>query len=112
MTHDIDVEIPAYCGLTEEEEVDERKPNVIAMMQRLEAAEPLEGGYRFVFDGGQETLAIVTEFVRNERRCCPIADYELSLSGTGEPIELAIRGPEGMQEDIRQGMQLDRFLDE
>ncbi|PSG95976.1 hypothetical protein BRD56_12850 [Thermoplasmatales archaeon SW_10_69_26] len=109
MTKDIDVAIPDYCGLSEEE-LEQRKPNVIAMMERLEAADPVEGGYRFTFPGDHETLAMVTSFIRNERRCCPMADYELALSGTGEPIEFTMQGPEGMQEDIREGLKLERFL--
>lgn len=111
MSGDAGIEIPAYCGATQEE-IDQRKPNVISMMNRLEAAEPVEDGYRFVFDGDDETLARVTSFLRNERRCCPGADDEPTCSGTGEPIELTMRGAEGMQVDIREGLQLERFLEE
>lgn len=107
---DVDVETPAYCSLTDEE-IAERESNVVALMERLEAAEPVENGYRFVFGGDDETLARVTTFLRNERRCCPTADYELACSGDGEPIELTMQGPEGMAEDIREGLQLERFLE-
>lgn len=109
-TEDVEVEIPTYCGVTEEE-LEQRKPNVVAMMERLEDAERLEGGYRFTFPGDDETLARVTTFLRNERRCCPMADYELTCSGREEPIELTMQGPEGMADDIREGMQLERFLE-
>jgi hypothetical protein len=108
---DVEVEIPTYCG-ADEDEVERRKPNVVAMMEALEDVEPLEDGYRFVFGGDDETLARVTTFLRNERRCCPMADFELTCSGKEEPITLTMRGPEGMQADIREGMQLDRFLEE
>jgi hypothetical protein len=108
---DVEVEIPTYCG-ADQQEVEERKPNVIAMMERVHSAEPLEGGYRFTFPGDDETLARLTTFLRNERRCCPMADYELSLSGSEEPITFTMQGPEGMREDIRDGLQLDRFLED
>lgn len=108
---DGDVEIPSYCRISEDE-LEERKPNVIAMMEQLEAADPVEGGYRFTFPGDHETLARVTSFIRNERRCCPGADYEVTCSGTDEPIQLTMQGPAGMEEDLREGLQLERFLEE
>lgn len=108
---DVEVEVPEYCGVTEET-IEERKPNVVAMMERLEDALPVQGGYRFTFPGDDETLAMVTTFLENERRCCPIAEYELVCSGSTEPIQLTMQGPERMQDDIREGMQLERFLRE
>lgn len=111
MHEDVEVTIPAYCGLSENE-LEQRKPRVIEMMKRAEGYEPVEGGYRFTFPGDRDTLALVTTFATNERVCCPMAQFRLSFSGSKEPIELTMQGPEGIQADIREGLQLERWFDE
>lgn len=105
-----DVEIPAYCGLTEDE-LEERKPRVEEMLGRVEAVEETERGYRFTFPGDGETLELVATFAANERVCCPMADFELAFSGAEEPLFFTMEAPEDMEadmkSDIREGLRLD-----
>lgn len=104
-------EIPDYCELTPEK-LAERKPAAIQMMERATGIEDEDGGYTFLFPGDQETLELVLYFAREERRCCPMGTYTIRFGGEDEPIELTFIGPDGMKEDIREGMQLERWFDE
>lgn len=105
-----DVDIPDYCELTADE-LEERKPRVEAMLERLREVEELERGYRFTFPGDPETLELVTTFARNERACCPMADFELAFSGAEEPIVFSMQAPEDshpeMKQDIHEGLRID-----
>lgn len=104
-------EIPDYCDL-EDQDVDRRREQVEEMLSRAEGIEALDDGYRLSFPGDQQTLALVMEFTLDERRCCPMGDFTLSFQGPGEPATLAFRGPDPMKEDMREGMQLERWFDE
>lgn len=111
MAPDSDDAIPDYCDLTVEE-LAERRPPAVEMMRRATGIEDVEGGYTFVFPGDPETLRLVLRFAAEERRCCPMGTYTIAFGGEHEPVRLTFVGPEGMKEDIRQGMQLDRWFDE
>lgn len=110
MTTEHEGEIPAYCGLTEDE-IEDRQPRVEALLDRLEDVEELERGYRFTFPGQRETFDQVAAFAANERVCCPMLDFEIAFSGPEEPIELAMTAPEGMdadfKRDVREGLGID-----
>lgn len=107
-THDA---IPDYCDLTPERLAD-RKPPAIEMMERATGIEDEDGGYTFVFPGDQETLRLVLGFAAEERRCCPMGTYRIEFQGAQDPVRLTFVGPEGMKEDIRDGMELERWFDE
>lgn len=103
--------IPDYCDLTPGK-LAEREPPAVEMMRRATAVEDEEGGYTFVFPGDQETLELVLYFAVEERRCCPMGTYTVEFGGEADPIRLTFVGPKGIKEDIRAGMQLDRWFDE
>lgn len=94
-----EAEIPDYCQLTEDER-EVREPNVREMVSRIESVDALEDGYRMSFPGDQDTLEIVAQFAVNERRCCSMATYELAFEGPEERVDLVVRGPEAMIEDM------------
>lgn len=104
-------EIPAYCGVTEDE-VEDRREQVRAMMAQAEDVEALEDGYRFTFLGDQDVLEQVVGFTLDERRCCPMGRFEVTFQGPGEPVTLTFRGPAPMKQDMREGLELDRWFDE
>lgn len=110
MSPDLDVDIPEYCGLTEGQ-LAERAPRVEAMLDRVEAVEETERGWRFTLPGDAETLDLVTTFAANERVCCPMARFELAFSGAEDPIVFTMEAPEGMdadmKADMREGLRLE-----
>lgn len=110
MSPDLDVEIPEYCGLTEER-LEERQPRVEAMLERVEAVEETERGWRFTLPGDAETLDLVSTFAANERVCCPMATFELAFSGAEAPIVFTMEAPEDadadLKADMREGLRLE-----
>lgn len=111
MVPEADDAIPDYCDLTVED-LAERRPPAVEMMRRATGIEDAEGGYTFVFPGDHETLHLVLRFAAEERRCCPMGTYLVEFGGVDEPIRFTFVGPAGMKEDIRSGMELDRWFDE
>lgn len=105
-----DVEIPEYCDL-DEDELNERRPRVEALRDRVEDVEELDRGLRLAFPGDRETLELAWTFAANERECCPWAEFELAFSGEGEPVLLAMQAPEDVEidprPDLREAFQLD-----
>lgn len=106
-----DEAIPDYCDLTPER-LAEREPPAVEMMERATGIEDETGGYTFVLPGDQETLQLVLGFAAEERRCCRMGTYRIEFRGEQDPIRLTFVGPDGMKEDIREGMQLERWFDQ
>jgi hypothetical protein len=104
-------EIPAYCGL-DEADLERRREQGRDMMRRAEDVEALEDGYRFTFPGDLETLEQVLAFTKEERQCCPMATFTVRFGGADDPVTLAFRGPDGLKDDMRRGMELERWFDE
>ena len=53
----------------------------------------VSGGYRFRFDSG--AFELVTDFVENERKCCPFLTFVVEVASSGGSIWLQVTGPEG-----------------
>lgn len=111
MAPQADDAIPDYCDLSPEK-LAERVPPAIEMMRRAIDIEDEDGGYTFVFPGDQETLQLVLAFASEERRCCPMGAYTIRFQGHEDPIRFTFVGPDGMKEDIREGMQLEHWFDQ
>ncbi len=49
-------------------------------------------GYMFHVPSDEATLALVTEWIALERRCCPFFEFAVSLSGSDPSIRVALTG--------------------
>lgn len=104
--HDVDLEVPDYCGETPES-VQRRVPNVTEMLDRARGVDAVEEGFCFTFPGDADTLETVARFALRERACCPMGTFELAFGGPDEPVRLTVRAPEPMREDMRETLGLD-----
>jgi hypothetical protein len=52
----------------------------------------LEDGYAFRHSADSSVLLAITEFVGNERLCCPFFEFEISVGRGGGPVWLRISG--------------------
>ena len=59
---------------------------------------PIEGGYRFEFNPGTDTLNAVTRVVDAERQCCRFLRFQLTVEPNDGPVRLDVTGPAGTQE--------------
>lgn len=67
---------------------------------RLDTKE-LADGYAFRLQPEIVSLADVSDWVANERKCCPFFDFEIALERDGGPLWLKLRGSEGVKRFIR-----------
>ena len=56
----------------------------------------MDNGYAFRF--APDALALVAQFVANERRCCPFIDFEIAIAAQSESIWLRMTGPAGTRQ--------------
>ena len=56
-------------------------------------------GYALRF--AADDYAAITQFIDNERRCCPFLRFVLEVPPGGDPIRLEITGPEGARDVLR-----------
>jgi hypothetical protein len=90
------------CKLTTPE-LQERKRTIIASLKSrvLERTE-VENGLRFKFKGDDETLELLTSFVKTERLCCDFFTFSITVGGVESDLWLELSGPEGAKEFIKE----------
>ena len=83
------------------------KAEVIALLKAnvLERKE-LANGYRYSFNGSDQTLDDLIAFIKAERACCSFFTFHLSVEDEASNVTLAITGPEGTKEFINAEMDL------
>ncbi|HRK04716.1 MAG TPA: hypothetical protein PLW14_06415 [Chlorobiota bacterium] len=94
------------CTLTSSE-LQQRKETVLASLKKavLERKE-LQDGFTFRFDGKDDMLDQLTEFVKSERSCCSFFKFRLTIDGNSKSIWLDITGPEGAKAFVTEELKL------
>jgi hypothetical protein len=67
---------------------------------KLQTSE-LRDGYAFQFPSDAKTFATVSEWIGNERLCCPFFEFDLQVEDNSGPMILRITGPEGVKQFIK-----------
>jgi hypothetical protein len=68
------------------------------LIQAVQRVREVENGYEFMFPNETEIISKITEFVVNERLCCPFLKFTLNVFSKGEPVSLSLTGPIGTRE--------------
>lgn len=94
------------CKLTSLE-LQKRKETVIADLKAsvIERKE-LPDGVRFKFNGDDQTLDKLTEFIKTERACCGFFTFNLSVAGDKSEIWLELKGGEGTKDFIKAELEM------
>jgi hypothetical protein len=95
---------PLSCKLTTRE-LQERKVTVIAnlkalVLERKESAD----GFSYKFDGKDEILDLINDFIKTERMCCDFFTFQLTVEDGS--ATLAISGPPGTKDFITHEIEL------
>ena len=73
----------------------------IAIIKRLfgavQSTRELSDGYAFKLPNESDILLAASEFVVNERLCCPFFDFVLEIEREGGPIWLSLKGRDGIK---------------
>lgn len=87
---------PLTCKLTTPE-LQRRKATVIAELKALvQDRKELEYGYQYKFEGTDQILDKLNEFIKTERMCCDFFTFQLTVEE--DAATLAIAGPDGAKE--------------
>lgn len=95
---------PVICKLTTPE-LQKRKVTVIAQLKTimLERKE-LENGYSFKFEGKDEILDRLNDFIKTERMCCDFFTFQITIAEN--TALLIITGPNGAKEFLKEEVNL------
>ena len=61
----------------------------------------LPDGFAFEFPSDAKTFATLSEWIGNERLCCPFFEFDIHVGDTSAPLVLRITGPDGVKQFIR-----------
>jgi hypothetical protein len=61
----------------------------------------LPDGYAFQFRSDANTFAVLSEWIGNERLCCPFFEFDIHVGDGSKPMVLRITGPEGIKQFIK-----------
>jgi hypothetical protein len=83
------------------EELRKRKETVLSSLKsKVLEKKNLKDGYAFRFEGKDEVLDELNEFIKTERNCCDFFVFGVSTNGKKTETWLNITGPEGAKEFI------------
>lgn len=78
--------------------------NTLQLYQTVQDIREAEHGYEFLFPYATD-LAKLTEFISNEKLCCPFLEFTLRIEPNEKSVSLTLTGPEGTQEFLRNEFQ-------
>ena len=61
----------------------------------------LKDGYEFRFPSDAKTIAMLAEWIEQERRCCPFFEIELRFEREKGPVWMRLTGPQGTKQFIQ-----------
>lgn len=94
------------CQLTSPE-LKQRKATVLATLKNLvQERQEIHNGFRYKFNGSDEVLDLLNDFIKTERLCCNFFNFNLSVSDNGSPVWLELSATEGAKEFITNEVEL------
>jgi len=95
---------PLTCKLTTPE-LQKRKATVIAELKSLVVErKELTDGYSYKFEGSDENLDKLNEFIKTERMCCEFFTFQLTIVESAAILN--ITGPHGAKEFLKEEVDL------
>ena len=73
-----------------------------ALLKFKKSTHELSDGYEFEFPADKATCQLLTDWVIDERLCCPFLDIELRFSRESGPLWLRLTGRPGIKEFIQE----------
>lgn len=94
--------MPIACKLTAPGQMQQRQNEIVGMLKAVEQVEELEDGYAFRFAFKDQLALRLLSFIVSERQCCPFFTFELIFEPAEGPIQMRLRGPEGVKDFIKE----------
>lgn len=88
------------CKLTTPE-LQERKKTLIAEVKKLVVQRvEVTNGVRYSFNDSDNTIDLLTTFIKTERLCCSFFEFNLVVGQSEGIVTLELTGPEGTKDFI------------
>jgi hypothetical protein len=95
---------PVTCKLTTPE-LQKRKATVIAGLKALVLErKELQNGFSYKFEGTDEILDKLNDFIKTERMCCDFLTFQITIEE--QTARLNITGPSGAKEFLKEEVDL------
>ncbi len=72
-----------------------------ALRAQRRSVRELPNAYEFQFSPDAKTVAMLMEWIGQERLCCPFFDIDVRLASEGGPVSMRVTGRPGTKEFIR-----------
>lgn len=89
------------CLIEDPERQRQRGQDIATLFQGAERIQELSDGYAFSFPADPAWANKLLEFILFEKECCPFFTFEMILEQQHGPLELRLRGPEGVKDVLR-----------
>lgn len=88
------------CKLTSDELQQRRETVLASLKSKVIEKKELANGYAFKFEGSDQNIDELIEFIKTERECCDFFVFGLSISGDKSVVWLDLTGPPGVKDMI------------
>lgn len=88
------------CKLTTPELRNSKHSAIATLKQLALEKQGTDNGFRYRFDGSDQTLDFLIEFIKTERLCCCFFTFSITVAALETPISLELSGPEGVKDFI------------
>ena len=96
---------PTVCKLSSPE-LQKRKATVIASIKKLiKEKKELSNGYSYRFEGSDNNINLLTDFIKTERQCCNFFNFSIDVNND-QSAWLKITGNKGVKDFIASELQL------
>jgi len=92
------------CTLTEEQEAERTVEVRSLLVSHYSGYDDRADGLDIRFEGTDESLRAVAQFIADELQCCSFAEYDITVSPPYEQTVLTVTGPEGTRQLFREGL--------
>lgn len=86
------------CTLTEKQRARREADIRRSLLDHYRHSEGRENGFRLTFDGTEEAMRALADFVSTERRCCSFTEYTIRTAPPYAVTRLSITGPDRTKE--------------
>ena len=94
------------CKLTSPE-FRARKATALAEFRKcIVETKEIQNGFLYTFEGSDQMLNLLLEFIKTERQCCDFFQFHLTAGNGSRELQIALSGPEGVKEFIKKELGL------
>lgn len=92
------------CQLTTPELQRRKETTIAALKNQVMEKVETDTGFKYKFNGTDQTLDLLNEFIKSERSCCNFFTFQIVVEGSSKFVWLELSGPEGAKDFVKSEM--------